>query len=86
MLETARLVETEDAPRNDAENELPELRLLVAAESEVEPRAPPEFPAGVPARELAEVLEFAPPRAVFAPDAPKCALEGGVTPARLPAP
>jgi len=113
MLETARLLETVD--------ELLVLRLLVAAESDVEPCAPLEFAAGAVPREFAEVLEFVPPRAAdadpefagplrpmygdavvprlpadavepllypraeFAPDAPKCALEGGATPARLPA-
>jgi hypothetical protein len=114
MFETARLLETVDA--------LLVLRLLVAAESDVEPRAPLEFAAGAVPRELfAKVLEFVPPRAAdpvvefagplrpmygeavvprlpadaaepllyvraeFAPGAPKCALEGGATPARLPA-
>ena len=113
MLETARLLETVDA--------LLVLRLLVAAESDVEPREPLKFAAEAVPRELfAKVLEFAPPRAVdpeaefagplrpmygeaveprlpaeaaepllypraeFAPGVPKCALEGGATPARLP--
>jgi hypothetical protein len=111
MFETARLLEMVD--------ELLVLRLLVAAESDVEPRAPLELAAGLVPREFAKVLEFVPPRAVdaelvaplrpmygdddvprlpadaaepllkpraeFAPEAPKCALEGGATPARLPA-
>jgi hypothetical protein len=100
MFDTARLLETVD--------ELLVLRLLVAAESEVDPRAPLEFAAGAVPREFAKVLEFVPPRAVvaefveprlaaeaeepllkpraeFAPEAPKWALEGGATPARLPA-
>jgi hypothetical protein len=113
MFETARLVETLD--------ELLVLRLPVAAESDVEPRALLEFAAGAEPREFAYVLEFVPPcavdaeaefaaplrpmygeevvprspadaaepllypRAEFAPDAPKWALEGGATPARLPA-
>jgi hypothetical protein len=110
MFETARLLETAD--------ELLVLRLLVAAESDVEPRAPLEFAAGAEPREFAEVLEFAPPRAadaefagplrpkygeaeeprlaadaeplltpraLFAEEEPKRALEGGATPARLPA-
>jgi hypothetical protein len=100
MFETARLLETVD--------ELLVLRLLVAAESEVDPCALLEFVAGEVPREFAKVLEFVPPRAVvaefvvprldaeaeepllnpraeFAPEAPKCALEGGATPARLPA-
>jgi hypothetical protein len=109
MFETARLVETLDEPREDADNELPVLRLLVAAESDVEPRPALEFPAGALPRESAKVLEFVlplrpmfdeadeprfaaeadepllNPRAEFAPEAPKCALEGGATPARLPA-
>lgn len=111
MFETARLVETEDdAPREEAESELLALRLEVAADSDVEPRAPPVFAAGEVTREFATLLEFAAPpflpklgdvdeprlaaeaeepllnpRAEFAPEAPKCALEGGVTPARLPA-
>jgi|GEM_PF-2423784 hypothetical protein len=118
MFETARLVETLDEPRDDADIELLVLRLLVAAESDVEPRPPLEFVAGALPREFANVLEFVLPRAVvaefveplrpkfdeaeeprlaaeaeepllnpraeFAPDAPKCALEGGATPARLP--
>ncbi len=45
MLETARLLETVD--------ELLVLRLLVAAESDVEPRAPLEFAAGAVPREFA---------------------------------
>jgi hypothetical protein len=45
MLETARLLETAD--------ELLVLRLLVAAESDVEPRAPLEFVAGAEPREFA---------------------------------
>src|ERR1700721_1057442 len=113
MFETARLLETVD--------ELLVLRLLVAAESDVEPRAPLEFAAGADPREFAFTPAFIPPRVVdadeefadplrpkyggaggprlpaeaeepllkprdeFAPDAPKCALEGGATPARLPA-
>jgi hypothetical protein len=111
MFETARLLETVD--------ELLVLRLLVAAESDVDPCAPLEFAAGAVPREFAKVLEFVPPRAVvaelveplrprfdeadpprlaaeaeepllnpraeFAPEAPKCALDGGATPARLPA-
>jgi hypothetical protein len=114
MFDTARLVETLD--------ELEVLRLLVAAESEVELCVPAEFVAGEAPREFAKVLEFVVPRAVdpdaelvgplrpkygdavvprlladaaepllnpralFADDGePKCALEGGVTPARLPA-
>jgi hypothetical protein len=36
MFETARFVETDEPPREEAESELEELRLLVAAESEVE--------------------------------------------------
>lgn len=111
MFETARLLETAD--------ELLVLRLLVAAESDVEPRAPLEFAAGAEPREFALRPAFALPRAVdadpefagplrpkygevdeprlpadaeeplfkprdeFAPEAPKCALEGGATPARL---
>jgi hypothetical protein len=110
MFETARLVETLEAPREDAESELLVLRFVVAAESEVELCAPPVFVAGEAPREFAYVLEFVPvpPRAVdpdaefarplrpkfdeadeprLAADAeePKRALEGGVTPARLPA-
>ena len=118
MFETARLVETVEAPREAAESEPAVLRLLVAAESDVELCVPAEFAAGDPPREVAKVLEFVPPRAAdaefegplrpkygevdeprlaadaepllrpreeFAPDAPKCALEGGATPARLPA-
>jgi hypothetical protein len=113
MFETARLVETLD--------ELLVLRLLVAAESDVELCAPAEgeFVAGEAPREFAYVLEFAPPRAaevefagplrpkygeadeprlaadaeeplltpraLFVEGEPKCALEGGATPARLPA-
>jgi hypothetical protein len=110
MFETARLLETAD--------ELLVLRLLVAAESDVELCAPAEFAADELPREFAKVLEFVPPRAVdaefagplrpkygeadeprLAADAeplltprallaegePKCALEGGATPARLPA-
>lgn len=112
MLETARLLETVER--------LLVLRLLVAAESDVEPREALEFAAGAEPREFAYVLELVPPRAVdpeaefagplrpmygeedvprlpadaaepvlpraeFAPEAPKCALEGGATPARLPA-
>jgi hypothetical protein len=108
MFETARLVETLDVPRDDADIELLVLRLLVAAESDVDPCAPLEFAAGAEPREFAEALEFMPPlrptfaeadeprlaadaeepllnpRAEFAPEAPKCALEGGATPARLP--
>ena len=45
MLETARLLETVD--------ELLVLRLLVAAESDVEPCAPLEFAAGAAPREFA---------------------------------
>ena len=87
-------------------DELLVLRLLVAAESDVDPRALLEF---VPPRAVDDDAEFAGPlrpmygedvpprlpadaaepllnpRAEFAPDAPKCALEGGATPARLPA-
>jgi hypothetical protein len=120
MFETARLVETVEAPREEAESELAVPRLLVAAESDVELCAPAEFIAGEPPRELAKLLEFAPPRAVdadaefpgplrpkygeadeprLAADAeplltprallaegePNRALEGGATPARLPA-
>jgi hypothetical protein len=111
MLETARLLETVEA--------LLVLRLLVAAESELEARAPLESAAGAVPREFAKVLELVPPRAVvaefveplrpkfdeadpprlaaeaeepllnpraeFAPEAPKRALEGGATPARFPA-
>ena len=113
MFETARVVETVD--------ELLVLRLLVAAESDVEPRALLEFAAGAEPREFALTpafilpcavdadVEFAgplrpkygevdeprlpadaeeplfKPREEFAPEAPKCALEGGATPARLPA-
>src|ERR1700722_20907950 len=64
--ETARLVETLDEPRDDADIELLVLRLLVAAESDVEPRPPLEFVAGALPRELANVLEFVLPRAVVA--------------------
>jgi hypothetical protein len=102
-------VETDEAPREEAESELLVLRLLVAAESEGELCAPLEFAAGAELREFAEAPEFMPPlrptfaeadeprlaadaeepllkpRAEFAPEAPKCALEGGATPARLPA-
>ncbi len=110
MFDTARLVETVEAPREEAESELVVLRFVVAAESEVELCAPAVFVAGEAPREFAYVLEFVPvpPRAVdpdaeFAgplrpkygdaveprlavdADEPKCALEGGVTPARLPA-
>jgi hypothetical protein len=119
MFETARLVETVEAPREEAESELEPLRLVVAAESDVELCAPAEFVAGEAPREFAYVLEFVPPRAVeaefagplrpkygeadeprlaadaeepllapralFVEGEPKCALEGGVTPARLPA-
>jgi hypothetical protein len=118
MFETARLVETVEPPREEAESELVLLRLLVAAESDVELCAPAEFVAGDAPRELAKELEFAPPRAVdaefegplrpkygeadeprlaadaeplltpralFAEGEPKRALEGGATPARLPA-
>jgi hypothetical protein len=116
MFETARLLETVDA--------LLVLRLLVAAESEVELCAPAELLVADEApREFAKVFEFVPPRVAVEPDAefavplrpmygevvvprllaeaaepllnpralfaddgePKCALEGGVTPARLPA-
>jgi hypothetical protein len=112
MFETARLLETVD--------ELLVLRLLVAAESDVEPRAPPEFAADAEPWEFAVLPAFIVPRAVdpaefagplrpmygeevvprlpadavepllnpraeFAPEAPKRALEGGATPARLPA-
>jgi hypothetical protein len=36
MFETARFVETDEPPREEAESELVVLRLLVAAESDVE--------------------------------------------------
>ncbi len=119
MFETARLVETVEVPREEAESELVVPRLVVAADSDVELRAPTEFVAGDAPRELAYVLEFVPPRAVeaefagplrpkygvadeprlaadaeeplltprapFVEGAPKCALEGGATPARPPA-
>jgi hypothetical protein len=122
MFETARLVETLDEfPREEAESELPVLRLLVAAESDGELCVPAELVVGEPPREFAKLFELAPPRAAdadpefadplrpkygeavvprlpadaeepllkpraeFAPDAPKRALEGGVAPARLPA-
>lgn len=121
MFDTARLVETVEPPREEAESELVVLRLLVAAESDVELCVPAEFVAGDAPRELAKVLEFAPPRApdadaefegpvrpkygeavvprlpadaeepllnpraLFAEGDPKRALEGGATPARLPA-
>lgn len=59
MLETARLLETVDA--------LLVLRLLVAAESDVEPRELLEFAAGAVPRELfAKVPEFVPPCAADA--------------------
>src|SRR6202041_172441 len=81
MFETARLVETLDEPRDDADIELLVLRLLVAAESDVEPRPPLEFVAGALPRELANVLEFVLPRAVVAefvePLRPKFAEGGG---------
>lgn len=115
MFETARLLETVDA--------LLVLRLLVAAESEVELCVPAELlVVGEAPREFAKVFEFVPPRAAVEPVAelagplrpiygevavprllaeagepllnpralfaddgePKCALEGGVTPVRLP--
>lgn len=60
IFETARLFETTD--------ELLVLRLLVAAESDVEPRALVEFPAEAEPREFANVLELVPPRAAD-PDA-----------------
>jgi hypothetical protein len=119
MFETARLVETVEAPRVEPESELVVLRLLVAAERDVELCVPAEFVVGDAPRELAKLLEFAPPRAVdaefegplrpkygeavvprlpadaeepllnpralFAEGDPKRALEGGATPARLPA-
>jgi len=121
MFDTARFVETDEPPREEAESELLELRLLVAAESDVELCVPAAFDIDDPPRELAKVLELVAPRAVepeaefagplrpmegeddgprlaavaaepllnpraeFAPDAPKRALEGGATPARLPA-
>jgi hypothetical protein len=53
MFETARLVETVEAPREEAESELLALRLPVAAESEVELCAPAELVAGEVPRELA---------------------------------
>jgi len=122
MLDTARLVETDDAePRDEAESEPVALRLDVAADSDVELCVPAEFVAGEAPREFALVLPFVPPRAadadaefaeplrpkygdedvprlaadepepllnpraLFAEEEPKRALEGGVTPARLPA-
>jgi hypothetical protein len=53
MFETARLVETVEAPREEAESELLALRLLVAAESEVELCAPAEFVAAESPRAFA---------------------------------
>jgi hypothetical protein len=53
MFETARLVETVDAPREDAASEPVELRFVVAAESDVELCAPAAFVAGEVAREFA---------------------------------
>jgi hypothetical protein len=53
MFETARLVETLEAPREEAESELLALRLPVAAESDVELCAPAEFVAGDAPREFA---------------------------------
>ena len=53
MFETARLVETVEAPREDAESELVALRLVVAAESDVELCAPAAFIAGEAPREFA---------------------------------
>jgi hypothetical protein len=64
ILETAWLVETLDALREEFANELPALRLLVAADSEVELRAPLEFVAEELPRALAKVFEFVEPRAV----------------------
>jgi len=60
MFDTARLVETDEPPREEAESELEELRLLVAAESEVELWVPAAFDADEPPRELANVLELVP--------------------------
>jgi hypothetical protein len=94
MFETARLVETVEALREEADSELLALRLLVAAESEVELCAPAEFVAGEPPRALEaefagpllpEFGEAVAPRLAAEADEPKRALEGGVTPARLPA-
>src|ERR1700733_5777973 len=62
MFDTARFVETDEPPREEAESELEELRLLVAAESEVELGVPPAFDAVQPPRGLAKVLEFVAPR------------------------
>jgi hypothetical protein len=53
MFETARLVETVEAPREDAESEPVALRFVVAAESEVELWPPAAFAAGEAAREFA---------------------------------
>jgi hypothetical protein len=66
MFDTARFVETDEPPREEAESELLELRLLVAAESDVELCVPAAFDIDDPPRELAKVLEFAPPRAAEA--------------------
>jgi hypothetical protein len=60
MFDTARFVETDEPPREEAESELEELRLLVAAESEVELWLPAAFDVDEPPRELAKVLEFVP--------------------------
>ena len=82
----------DEEPREDAEGELPELRLLVAADRDVEPRAAdaefvapprPKFEEADEPRLAAEPLLA--PRAEFAPVEPKRALEGGATPARFPA-
>jgi hypothetical protein len=53
MFETARLVETVEAPREEAESELLVLRLDAAAECEVELCAPAAFVAGEVLREFA---------------------------------
>ena len=114
-------METVEAPREEVESEPVALRLVVAADSDVELCVPAEFVAGDAPREFAKVLEFVPvppraadaefagplrpkygevdeprfaadaeeplltPRELFVEGEPKRALEGGATPARLPA-